>query len=112
MNRNGRHDRKGKGDNEQHFFHTPSVTALARCQNEIPEVFCFQKTDNCNPGFGRGPRRAKPFKNAPGYAACGESGKSKRVPFRFRMRLHMSAYLLNAKNRPVSRAVFAFITEN
>jgi hypothetical protein len=46
MNRNGRHDRKGKGDEEQNFSHTPSVIASARGPNEIQEVFCFQKTDS------------------------------------------------------------------
>jgi hypothetical protein len=46
VNRNGRHDGKRKSDDEQQFSHTSSVTARVRCQNEIHEVFRFQKTNS------------------------------------------------------------------
>jgi hypothetical protein len=46
MDRNGRHDGKGKGDYEQYFSHTPSVIVPMLYQNEIHEVFCFQKTES------------------------------------------------------------------
>jgi hypothetical protein len=113
MNRNGRHNRKGKSDDEQQFFHTLSFNASAPCQNEIYKVFCFQKTNSAVIRvLSAGEVPPNPTNNVPLPDGQRYLVNRREIRSEFRSDYQPKKIPINAKNRPVSRAVFLFILKN